>query len=373
MFAAVTLVCFFAFVYSVIMLLLAGGLNRLDHHIPVHQTRPVPVTMIIPFRNEEDHLPHLVKDILSQLYPKEQLEVIFVNDHSGDRSREKIQSLVKGDSRFRCLDLPEGRSGKKDALFTAVQEAGGQWIIQTDADCRIGPRFVASHVAFLRQHPSDLVAGIVTTGESRGGFTEFFERLDLLSLVAAGAGSFHYGRPVMCSGANLAYTRDLYLETRKFDPATNVASGDDMFLMIGARRLGKKISFISHREAMVKTIPADGLRYVILQRVRWGSKTWHYGMTDIQLLAVLVAATNLLIISIPVWLILQPSSWICLVPAWGIKTLADFFLLYTVTGLTRQRKALRLFLPAALFYYFYHLIILTGMLVSEKGWKGRRY
>jgi hypothetical protein len=96
-------------------------------------------------------------------------------------------------------------------------------------------------------------------------------------------------------------------------------------------------------------------------------------MTDIQLLAVLVAITSLLILTIPVWLVLQPSSWICLVPAWGIKTLADFLLLYLVTGLTRQRKALTGFLPATLFYYFYHLIILAVMLGSDKGWKDRRY
>ena len=38
------------------------------------------------------------------------------------------------------------------------------WIIQLDADCRIPSGYLSSQMEFLDSHPSDLVAGLVTTG-----------------------------------------------------------------------------------------------------------------------------------------------------------------------------------------------------------------
>ncbi|HER09178.1 MAG TPA: glycosyltransferase [Bacteroides sp.] len=371
--AAAAVILFFILFYAVTILVLSIGLKRLEGPADPQPEKPIPVTLIIPFRNEAEHLENLVNDLSAQHYPREQLEVLFVDDHSDDGSGEKLQKLLEGRAGFWLLKLQEGKSGKKDAIFTAIQQASASWIIQTDADCRLGPEFIASHVAFLGEYPSDMVAGLVTTPEGPGGFKETFERLDLLSLVGTGAGSFHYRRPVMCSGANLGYSRQLYTETRRFDPSVTVASGDDMFLMIGARRLGKRLSFNPDRAAMVKTSPAPGLGSLIHQRVRWSSKTRHYGMKDIQLLAVVVTVTNLLVLSIPCWLIFFPSWWICLIPALAIKTLSDYFLLHTVTRLTGQRKALWFFLPAALFYYFYHLAILAALLCTGSGWKGRKY
>ena len=235
--------------------------------------------MIIPFRNEEERISELVEDLLKQSYPEDQFEVIFVNDHSQDGSKALLKSLISTNPHFICLDMPQERSGKKEALYFAVQHTRSEWIIQTDADCRLGPHFIASHMAFHEAHPSDMVAGLVTTRNESGSFLESFERLDLLSLVGVGAGSFHFGRPMMCNGANLAYSKDLFLTTRQFDPAKEYPQGDDMFLMIGARKLGKKLSYnASRRESMVETWPVRSPGELIRQRIRWGSKALHYKM-----------------------------------------------------------------------------------------------
>ncbi len=372
MLSAAVPVLFFTLLYAAIIMRYSVGLKRLEAPSPARPAKPIPVTLLIPFRNESAHLEALVADLSAQAYPPEKLEVLFIDDHSDDGSGELLRDLLEEMPRFGCLELPEGASGKKQAIQHGIRHASASWIIQTDADCRLGPLFVSSHVAFLEQHPSDLVGGLVTTLEGRGTFLEMFERLDILGLAGTGAGSFYYRRPVMCSGANLGYSRELYLETRRFDPSDSLASGDDMFLMIGARKLKKRLSFNIAREAMVKTVPAPGVRSLVLQRVRWGSKTGRYGMTDIQLLALVVAVTNLLVLSIPLWLVLFPSGWTLLLAALLIKTLADVFMLHAVTGLAGQRKALRFFLPAALFYYFYQLAVLAGVLFAGRGWKGRK-
>jgi len=217
-----------------------------------------------------------------------------------------------------------------------------------------------------------MVAGLVTIHNESGSFLESFERLDLLSLVGVGAGSYHFGRPMMCNGANLAYSKDLFLTTRQFDPAKVLSSGDDMFLMIGARKLGKKLSYNITRESMVETCPVRSPRELISQHIRWGSKALHYKMTDIQLLALVVVLTNLLILLIPVIILMVPGGWPWFVSAFVVKTLTDFNLLYRITGYTGQRRSLRMFLPVSLLYYIFQLAIVAGSLFNSPGWKGRR-
>ena len=193
----------------------------------------------------------------------------------------------------------------------------------------------------------------------------------MLAMTAAGAGSYRFGRPMMCSGANLLYSRKLYWDTRKYDPVGKTASGDDMFMLIGARKLGRRISYNTDPVAMVKTVAARSIRSFIRQRIRWGGKSVHYRMTDIQGLALLVALSSLGVLLLPLWLILYPGSAVWLVSAVGVKTSIDFLMLYTITGRTGQRQTLWWFLPVMLLYYPYMVIVAGGSIPGRSRWKGR--
>ena len=357
------------FCYSLVMFLISSGVRECEISPDGVSDNSLKVSVIIPFRNEAKNLPLLVDDLLAQSYPKSLHEVIFVDDHSGDESGAVIDSMISAAPGFSCLRLLPVSSGKKAALYHGIQNASHDRLIQVDADCRVGPDFIASHMAFLEEHPSDLVAGVVTTSRGTGGFLEAFERLDLLALAGSGAGSFRIGRPMMCSGANLAYSRELYMETRFFDPVETIESGDDMFLMIGARKLRRTIAFNTAREACVETEPVPTLRALLAQRIRWGAKSTHYGMADIQLFALLVSLTNLSLLLMPLWLILFTGWWPWLAGGWIVKSLADFVLLYRISGITSQRGGLLLFLPVSLAYYPVFLISLVGVLLGRTRWE----
>ncbi len=369
----VIIILLIIYCYSLFILLFYSEIEKDTGVTSDFVEHPRPVSVIIPFRNEADHLPGLVNDLALQTYPDELWEVLFVNDHSEDGSASKLESLLKSkaleSSGFSCHSLPSDRSGKKAALFYGIRHAKYERIIQVDADCRVGRRFIASHISFLNIHPSDLTAGVVTTGTGKGNFLETFERLDMLSLVGSGAGSFSLGRPMMCSGANLSYSKELYMETRSFDPEHATASGDDMFLMIGARKLGKTLTFNTNRESLVETGPVKDLWTMIAQRIRWGSKSGRYRMPDIQLLALLVTLTNISILLMPVWFILFSGLWPWLAGALFLKSLADFLLLFKITGITGQRADLCLFIPVSLVYYPLFLITAAGALLGKPFWK----
>lgn len=366
---AVTLVT--TFFYALVMFLLLLGLSRLKRSSREKPDHPEQVTVVVPFRNEAAGLPGLIEDLFQQTYPADMFSVVLVNDHSTDGSGDQVASLVESRPGFSCLDLPDGKGGKKAALGYAISNVHTGWIIQMDADCRIAPGFINAHMTYVEEYPSELVAGFVTTRNGGNRFMEAFERLDLLGLAGAGAGSFHFGRPLMCSGANLLYSRQLFLDTRKFDPVKKTASGDDMFLLIGARKLKRRTAFNPELTAMVQTHVVSGPGKLIRQRMRWGAKSAYYRMADLQGVAVLVALTNLMLLLAPVWMILFPGSISWFLPALGIKALMDFLILHATTGATGQRRSLWWFLPVSVVYYLYIPVVISGSLFRRSTWKER--
>ncbi len=329
------------------------------------------VSLVIPFRNEGKNLGGLVQDLLAQTYPADLFQVFFVDDHSEDDSIRVLESLTANRAGFSCLSLPENKHGKKEALCFGIEKVENDWIIQVDADCRIGERFISSHMNHLEKHPSDLVAGLVTTFIDSNRFMETFERMDLLSLSGVGAASFFFKRPMMCSGANLVFSKDLYNQTRLYDPSESVASGDDMFLMIGARKLGRSLSYNLATDSTVCTTPVNKLSSYLKQRVRWGSKTPHYRQWDIQLLALLVVLSNVAVLIFPAWALSFSGTWPWLLGIWLAKTMVDGSLIFRTARFTKQKLPVKWFLLASIVYYPVFLMILIRSLSGQSVWKER--
>ena len=144
-----------------------------------------------------------------------------------------------------------------------------------------------------------------------------------------------------------------------------------MFLMIGARKLGKTLSFNLHPQSMVTTAPVKQWRTLIAQRMRWGAKSVRYNMPDIQLMALWVTLTNVALFMLPVWVLFYIGLWPWLTGDVVMKILSDFMLLYRMTGITGSRKDLFLFVPVSLLYYPYFLITVLGALMGKAVWKDR--
>jgi glycosyltransferase involved in cell wall biosynthesis len=96
--------------------------------------RPV-VSMIVPARNEEASLGTCLKSLVAQTGVD--FEIIVVDDHSTDRTREIAESFAAGRGNVHVIEagtLPAGWTGKNNAVVTGAREARGEWFLFTDAD-----------------------------------------------------------------------------------------------------------------------------------------------------------------------------------------------------------------------------------------------
>ena len=72
------------------------------------------LTVLIPFRNEQDNIPLLLKSLSGLQYSTEAVEFIFINDHSVDNS---VDTLMLGLEHFpfphKSISLEEKHFGQK--------------------------------------------------------------------------------------------------------------------------------------------------------------------------------------------------------------------------------------------------------------------
>ena len=116
--------------YGSVLLFLAIGNWRLKRSASEKSLPFEHFSIIVPFRNEVENLPALLRSISEIDYPRDKFELILVNDQSEDDSVQIIsQSLAHSPVSWKVIEnLRKSKSPKKDAITTAVEIASYQWI-----------------------------------------------------------------------------------------------------------------------------------------------------------------------------------------------------------------------------------------------------
>ncbi len=327
------------------------------------------VSVVIPFRNEKEHLSTLLTALSQQLYPLTKMEVVLINDHSEDESVAIIEDFQKrfGDLNVQLLHLDQS-TGKKAALMKGVQNTRFDLILQTDADCVPARDWVQK--AVMPFENSQVLASCGTVKMKGSRTLQKLYCLEFLSLQASGAALIQRGLPVMSNGANLAYRKGSWL---KYHPGKEAwASGDDVFF-VQKLALENRQQVVLNLPAMVVTTAPERFRDFIFQRVRWGGKTPSYPMKAAQRIAYLVAAENsILVLCFMAGLFISLDFIWIFVALLGFKSAPEYLLTKRYARQTGQVHLLRGFLLIALLYPFY--IVGSGILIlfgKNFRWKGR--
>ena len=137
-------------IYVVLVLYMRNGWMRLPYFQPNPSYPLAKVTVIIAARNEEANIGRTLDCIVGQEFPRELLEVIVVDDHSTDGTGNVVKGYA--DRGVHLITLNEGNklnSYKKFAINKAIHASTGEIIVTTDADCRMGTRWLMNVVQFM--------------------------------------------------------------------------------------------------------------------------------------------------------------------------------------------------------------------------------
>lgn len=362
----------FAAIYALLAILVYLGWVTLPADLVLKDFTPkTKLSVVVAFRNEAHNLSTLLKDLLEQTYPESLYEIILVNDHSDDNSLEKLE-YFEG-NQVKILNLSEGEKGKKTALRLGIQNASGDLIVTTDADCRMEEKWLRTLVNKYENSDAKLIAGPVTFFRKMKVF-QFFQTLDFLGFQIITGGSFALGIPVACNGANLAFEKQAYLEHCLNNKTNKLASGDDVFtLFTFQKHFPKQVYFLKNINALVRTAAAENLTSFWEQRKRWASKSAKFGKTWITLVLTYVFLFNLLLLVLFFWGLTDYKVFKVFLWGFGIKFFGDALMLNTSLSFFGRKPLIR-FLPLfQLPHMLYTVLVGIASQFSKYQWKGRRY
>ena len=137
---------------------------------PVSRAGNPRVSIIVPARNEEAEIENCLRSLLALDY--DNYEVIAVNDRSTDQTGEIMERVSQnlnsypsksakgGAAVLRVIhhtELPPGWLGKTHAMWTAANQATGDWLLFTDADVIFKPDSLRRALTYAEAEPADHV------------------------------------------------------------------------------------------------------------------------------------------------------------------------------------------------------------------------
>lgn len=333
-------------------------------------------SICIPFRNEAQNLPELLQSIKALDYPKTNFEIIFIDDDSIDQSVKIINQWQLNNSKVNIQIIKNERktkAPKKDAITAAINQSKNEWILTTDADCTLPKHWLNSFDEYIQKTNAICIAAPVTYNKT-DTFLNRFQLLDFLSLQGATIGGFGIKKPFLCNGANFGYKKDIFNQLNGFEGNTNIASGDDIFLLEKVlKHLPKSLHYLKCKHAIVTTKPQQSVKKLIAQRIRWASKTSHYNNLFAKVTGVIVLVINSLIIisiaaSIFGYLNLKILFYILF-----IKLNIDFLLIYKAATFFNQKSVLKSYLLSFFIYPFFTGYIAIISTFKSYEWKDRSF
>ena len=252
-------------------LMISGLFKHTKLEIKSYETLPS-VSVVVAARNEEDHIQHLINDLISQEYPLDKLEVVIVNDRSNDDTAAILEDASDNYAFIKVITIDQmskDMTPKKNALSKGIEAAVGEIIVLTDADCRVRKLWVSS-MAYSVMNKEGISIGFSEIGLQNESFFHRYQKIDFLSIIIANAGFSGWGLFWSGTGQNLAFFKRDFEKIGGFEKVKDRISGDDMYLVQSISKLKPAILHIDPN-SFVKTSAMKSVNDFFNQRIRWSS------------------------------------------------------------------------------------------------------
>jgi biofilm PGA synthesis N-glycosyltransferase PgaC len=361
------------FVYIITLVVLLFGYQKIKIFKYEKDNPTIQFSIIIPFRNEASHLTDLLKSIEKLDYPTALFELIFVDDESTDQSVNSIKTESAFNNYRIIKNIRKSASPKKDAITEAIKFSKFDWIVTTDADCRLPENWLMIFNQFIQENNPTMIAGSVGY-QIEKGLINTYQQLDNFSLQTVTIGGFGFKNPLMCNGANLAYRKDVFTEILGFEGNDSVASGDDIFLMEKfVKRDENGVQFLKNKNAVVITAAENSWSDIINQRIRWASKTSKQNNVASKFIGLIVFLMSLYLIVGIIFCLFHFTFIKFFIGFLVSKLIIDFIFSSQTAYFTKKRIYLLSYISNAIVYPFITVFVVLNSISGSYKWKGRAF
>jgi cellulose synthase/poly-beta-1,6-N-acetylglucosamine synthase-like glycosyltransferase len=196
------------------------------------------------------------------------------------------------------------------------------------------------------------------------------QAIEYLSLTTTAAGLIGSGKPIICSGASIAYRRSAFTSVNGFGDHSTSCDDETLMQRMVLRSVGKVV-FNSDPLAVILTETPPTLLEFWRQRTRWASKKGRYEDSSVLRRLLFLYGFFLLLFATAAFSLVEPDLQLPVIAVLLVKGLAEYFVLSQGARLFRQGLPLGQFLIAEIFHVPY--IAVAGLIgqFSTLRWKDR--
>ena len=112
------------------------------------------LSAVVPCYNEEENVPDFYREFMkNEEYFRSrdvELEIWYIDDGSGDHTREEVKKLIAQDKRVHLLAFSRN-FGKEAAIYAGLEKANGDYVVFLDADLQDPPSLLPEMFGYLEQ------------------------------------------------------------------------------------------------------------------------------------------------------------------------------------------------------------------------------
>lgn len=320
------------------------------------------LSVVVAAHNEEAVLPRLLDALARQTYDR--FEVIIVDDGSTDETAALVERRIRGDDRIRLIR--QDHAGKKAAVHAAIAAAVNPVCVFTDADCRPGREWLASHARAHRGKSEAVIVGYSPL-EGSDSWLVRFQQFDASLNQFLAAAAIGDRQAYLARGGNLSYSRKLHEDVGGFAGHTHHLSGDDtLFIQAVRSKTNAVIRWLDIEEISVPSPARERLGAWLRQKRRQTSTGAAFDRVGVS------RAGQFYWTLLPTVVLAAVSGWAILGVTW--LALSGLFALGLMPAVRAFHRPIALawipvFLPV--YVLFITLVPIVGILFPPKTWQAR--
>jgi len=198
------------------------------------------VSIIIPCHNEEKYIRKCLDSVVSNDYPRNNIEVLVVDGLSEDKTREIIKSYQTKYPFIKILDNP-----KKFTSFAwniGIKNAKGEVVVLMGAHTTYLKDYISKSVKYLKEYRADNVGGVLKTVPVENNILARAIAISLSHFFGAGGSYFRIGSKKPKSVDTVfggCYKKEVFKKIGFFNE--NLLRSQDMEFNLRLKRAGGKI------------------------------------------------------------------------------------------------------------------------------------
>jgi cellulose synthase/poly-beta-1,6-N-acetylglucosamine synthase-like glycosyltransferase len=327
------------------------------------------ISVLIAARNEADNIKTCLEAINQLDYDKNLIEIIIGNDQSTDQTQTIIESYIKDKPWFKLHNLsaednPQTK-GKARVLATLGQMTNGEYILVTDADIVVNPKWAKGLVSEMMNNNLEMTGG--TTNISANQLFGKFQQVDWLYFMGIIHVLDFFNKPITMVGNNMSFSIKAYQSVGGYQTIP-FSITEDYALFKALKNRGYASSQILNKETLVYSKPIETFVGILKQRKRWLVGGWDLPLNY----RIMLFIFSSWYFSLPILFLFQWKLALILFIFKCFVQLFQILRIYQVLGIRPEHWV------AILFYdvYLFVMIPCTGIYFlwpSKTTWKGRKY